>query len=51
MGTDRSRFKTSKGFVCLDLLTWLKLSRKLMGMRELPGIVAIFRLIARKPDD
>lgn len=38
--TYRSKFSTANGFLGRAFLTLLKLSLKLMGMREVPGIFA-----------
>ena len=37
--TYRSTFSSISGLLGLDLLTWIKLSRKLTGMRDVPGIL------------
>lgn len=37
--THRSRFTTAERLAGRRLLTWLKLSRKLTGMRDDPGII------------
>ena len=43
--TYRSMFNSCKGFLGRDLLTLFKLSRRLTGMREEPGILAVIAAI------